>query len=113
MDVNGCHNRLQQFFLLFCCTLNQGHRECDFPIQTTAMKTIEKNLELPPHPTKGAGKWQTLLKDMEIGDSFVLTQGEDPKGYVYHAIRVAAKSLGMKVRSGTDENKNRIVKRII
>ena len=77
------------------------------------MKTIEKNLELPPHPARGAGKWQTLLKDMEIGDSFVLTQGEDPKGYVYHAIRVAAKSLGMKVRSGTDENKNRIVKRII
>ena len=32
------------------------------------MKTIEKNLELPPHPARGAGKWQTLLKDMEIGD---------------------------------------------
>ena len=60
-----------------------------------------------------AGKWQTLLKDMEIGDSFVLSKEEDPKGYVYHSIRIAAKSLDMKVKSGTDENKNRIVQRII
>jgi len=50
---------------------------------------------------------------MEIGDSFVLSKEEDPKGYVYHSIRIAAKSLGMKVKSGTDENKNRIVQRII
>ena len=77
------------------------------------MKTIEKTLELPPHPARGAGKWQTLLKDMEIGDSFVLSKEEDPKGYVYHSIRIAAKSLDMKVKSGTDENKNRIVQRII
>ena len=77
------------------------------------MKTIEKNLEGPPHPTKGQGKWQMLLKKMDVGDSFTLMHDEHPHAYIYRSIRIAAKSIGMKVRSGTDEDKNRIVKRVI
>ena len=77
------------------------------------MKTIEKNLQVPPHPTKGQGKWQLLLKKMEVGDSFTLMHDEDPHGYIYRSIRIAAKSIGMKVKSGTDEHKNRIVQRIV
>ena len=112
MDSNVYIKSLQHFFSSFICITPKSRRECDFLKREKVMKTIEKNLELPPHPTKGSGKWQKLLKGMEIGDSFVLTKEEDPKGYVYHSIRVAAKSLDIKVRSGTDENQNRIVKRI-
>jgi len=54
-----------------------------------------------------------LLKKMDVGDSFTLMHDEDPHGYIYRSIRIAAKSIGMKVRSGTDEDKNRIVKRVI
>jgi hypothetical protein len=73
------------------------------------MKTIENNIEKLPHPTKGTGKWQSLIREMSIGDSFTLKFEEDEHGYIYRAIMKAAYSIGAKVESVTEPDGTRRV----
>ena len=55
---------------------------------------IEKNSPLPPHPTKGSGKWQKLLAKMEVNDTTTVKSEEEVRG-----IRTAGYGLGMKIKS--------------
>ena len=55
---------------------------------------IEKNSPLPPHPTKGSGKWQKLLSKMEVKDTTTVKSEEEVR-----SIRTSAYRLGMKIRS--------------
>jgi hypothetical protein len=55
---------------------------------------IEKNSSVPPHGTKGSGKWQKLLSKMEVNDAIFLSSEEEVR-----SIRTSAYKLGMKVRS--------------
>ena len=55
---------------------------------------IEKNSPLPPHPTKGSGKWQNLLSEMSVGDAVTVKSEEEVRG-----IRTAGYGLGMKIKS--------------
>ena len=55
---------------------------------------IEKNSPLPPHPTKGSGKWQKLLSKMEVKDTTTVRSEEEVR-----SIRTSAYRLGMKIRS--------------
>lgn len=47
---------------------------------------------------KKDGKWQEILKAMEVGQSFVIDETEDKSMSQMTAIRASAKGLGMKVR---------------
>ena len=55
---------------------------------------IEKNSTVPPHPTKGSGKWQKLLAKMEVNDTTTVRSEEEVR-----SIRTSAYRLGMKIRS--------------
>ena len=55
---------------------------------------IEKNTPLPPHPTKGSGKWQKHLAKMEVNDTTSVRSEEEVR-----SIRTSAYKLGMKIRS--------------
>ena len=55
---------------------------------------IEKNSPLPPHPTKGSGKWQKLLAKMEVNDTTTVKSEQEVRG-----IRTAGYGLGMKIKS--------------
>ena len=55
---------------------------------------IEKNSPLPPHPTKGSGKWQKLLAKMEVNDTTTVKSEEEVR-----VIRTAGNGLGMNIRS--------------
>ena len=55
---------------------------------------IEKNSPLPPHPTKGSGKWQKLLSKMEVNDTTTVKSEEEVR-----SIRTSAYRLGMMIRS--------------
>lgn len=55
---------------------------------------IEKNSPVPPHGTKGSGKWQKLLSKMEVNDAIFLSSEEEVR-----SIRTSAYKMGMKVRS--------------
>ena len=55
---------------------------------------IEKNSTVPPHPTRGSGKWQKLLNMMEVNDTTTVKSEEEVRG-----IRMSAYKLGMKIRS--------------
>ena len=55
---------------------------------------IEKNSSVPPHPTKGSGKWQKLLAKMEVNDTTTVKSEEEVR-----SIRTSAYKAGMKIRS--------------
>ena len=55
---------------------------------------IEKNSEVPPHPTRGSGKWQKLLSKMEVNDTITVKSEEEVRG-----IRTSAYNLGMKIKA--------------
>jgi len=55
---------------------------------------IEKNTPVPPHPTKGSGKWQKLLAKMEVNDTTTVKSEEEVR-----SIRTSAYKAGMKIRS--------------
>lgn len=68
---------------------------------------IEKNSPVPPHGTKGSGKWQKLLAKMEVNDAIFLTSEEEVR-----SIRTSAYKLGMKVRSRRVEEDSYWVQRV-
>ena len=51
---------------------------------------------------KGWGKWQKLLKEMDVGDAVVLEDNEHLAAY--HGLRRAAKDMGFKVVMRTLDN---------
>jgi|TARA_R110000796_G_scaffold118379_1_gene232051 hypothetical protein len=61
---------------------------------------IEKNAELPDRVGEW-GKWQKLVKEMDVGDA--VTFLDDKNMTAYHGIRRAAKGLGFKITMRTIE----------
>ena len=73
---------------------------------------IEKGVDLPKKKTRGYGRWQKLLLKLELDDSFVIDESNDPRKHQLVAIRNAAKSLGIRVESARETETKRRIKRV-
>jgi len=71
---------------------------------------IEKGVSLGPK-TRGPGKWQRILLKLDVGDSFTISEINDPKLQQLRSIRQAAKSLNMAIESALDDERTRRIER--
>ena len=66
---------------------------------------VEKNVPIPPKKSRAKNNYVTILREMEVGDSILVTKQEMSLNSLY----VTAKRLGFKVTSRQiDENQNRL-----
>ena len=77
--------------------------------------TTEINIEslddLPPKRTRGQGKWQRKLQDIEVGTVFTIEDDSDQSAISkYRSIRTAAQTLGKKAIMRQLENGKIMVK---
>ena len=60
-------------------------------------RQIESLEHLPPKRTRGPGKWQKKLQDIDAGTVFTIEDDNEQSAISkYRSIRIAAKSLGHK-----------------
>ena len=72
---------------------------------------IEKNVPMQKSFRSRPGKWQKVLKEMEVEDSFVIDETEDTTFSQMNAIRNAATTLGIKVKGTRESEHSRRVHR--
>jgi len=72
---------------------------------------IEKNVPIQKSFRSRPGKWQKVLKEMEVEDSFVIDETEDSTFSQMNAIRNAATTLGIKVKGTRESEHSRRVHR--
>ena len=72
---------------------------------------IEKNVPRAKSFRSRPGKWQKILKAMEIEDSFLIDETDDNGNKQMNAIRAAANSLGFKVKGIKESEYSRRVYR--
>ncbi len=77
--------------------------------------TTEINIEslddLPPKRTRGQGKWQRKLQDIEVGTVFTIEDDSDQSAISkYRSIRIAAQSMGQRTSMRQLENGKIMVK---
>ena len=72
---------------------------------------IESLEDLPPKRTRGPGKWQKKLQDIDAGTVFTIEDDNEQSAISkYRSIRIAAKSLGHKTSMRQMEEGKIIVK---
>tara|TARA_R110000824_G_scaffold55225_2_gene152253 strand:- start:845 stop:1102 length:258 start_codon:yes stop_codon:yes gene_type:complete len=72
---------------------------------------IEKNVPIQKSFRSRPGKWQKVLKEMEVEDSFLIDETEDSTFSQMNAIRNAATTLGIKVKGTRESEYSRRVHR--
>ena len=72
---------------------------------------IEKNVPMQKSFRSRPGKWQKVLKEMEVEDSFVIDETADTTFSQMNAIRTAATTLGIKVKGTRESEHSRRVHR--
>ena len=72
---------------------------------------IEKNVPMQKSFRSRPGKWQKVLKEMEVEDSFLIDETEDSTFSQMNAIRIAATTLGIKVKGTRESEHSRRVHR--
>ena len=64
---------------------------------------IESLEDLPPKRTRGPGKWQKKLQDIDAGTVFTIEDDNEQSAISkYRSIRIAAKSLGTQDQYASD-----------
>ena len=72
---------------------------------------IESLEDLPPKRTRGPGKWQKKLQDIDAGTVFTIEDDSDQSAISkYRSIRTAAQTLGKKAIMRQLENGKIMVK---
>ena len=72
------------------------------------IETIE---DLPPKKSRGRGKWQQRIKELEVGTVFTIEDDSDQSAISkYRSIRIAAQSMGQRTSMRQLENGKIMVK---
>ena len=72
---------------------------------------IETLDDLPPKKSRGRGKWQKRIKELEVGTVFTIEDDSDQSAISkYRSIRTAAQTLGKKAIMRQLENGKIMVK---
>ena len=80
-------------------------------VKTVDDFVIEKNVPRVKSFRSRPGRWQKILKAMEIEDSFLIDETDDDNMKQMNAIRAAANSLGFKVKGIKESEYSRRVYR--
>ena len=62
--------------------------------------------------TRGPGRWQKILLRLDVGDSFIIDESNDPKLQQLRSIRQAAKSIDYKIESAREDGSKRRIARV-
>jgi len=73
---------------------------------------IEKDIPIKGSFRSQNNKWREVLEEMDVGDSFLIDEGDDDNRAQYQNIRNQAKMLDMKIKGVKEDERNRRIYRV-
>ncbi len=73
---------------------------------------IEKDIPIRVSFRSYNNKWREVLEEMDIGDSFLIDEGDDESRAQYQNIRNQAKNLDMKIKGVKEDEHHRRIYRV-
>ena len=73
---------------------------------------IEKDIPIRVSFRSYNNKWREVLEEMDIGDSFLIDEGDDESRAQYQNIRNQAKNLDMKIKGVKEDEHPRRIYRV-
>ena len=73
---------------------------------------IEKDVPIRVSFRSYNNKWREVLEEMDIGDSFLIDEGDDESRAQYQNIRNQARILNMKIKGVKEDDHHRRIYRV-